>query len=115
MSAQPHIIDFSRQIKVMANGQNGPATSDSRNATSGTVVPPDGIRLPATPGSIKKINQQTGMDQSGLLQLRLTRRMIRIQTSGVLERPEAWSRPLVALLFVGHLLLHQSEDVLFCP
>ena len=55
----------------MANGRNGLATSDSRNPISGTIVPPDGIRLLATsaPGSIKAMNQQIGMDQSGLLRL----------------------------------------------
>ena len=47
------------------------ATSGSRNPVSGTVVPPDGIRLPATraSGSIKAMNQPNGMDQSGLLRL----------------------------------------------
>ena len=64
-------IDFNRPIEVMANGQSGLATSDSRNPINGTAVPPDGIRLPATstPGSIKTMNQPNGMDQSGLLQL----------------------------------------------
>ena len=62
-------IDFRRPIKVMANGPNWLAMSDSRSLTNGTVVPPDGIRLPAasTPGSK---NHQNGMDQSGLHRLR---------------------------------------------
>ena len=42
-----------------------------RNLINGTAVPPNGIRLPAMsmPGSIRVMNRQNGMDQSGLLQL----------------------------------------------
>ena len=56
---------------MKVNGRNGPTTSDGRNLISGTVVPPIGIRLPATsvPGSIRVMNQLNGMDQSGLLRL----------------------------------------------
>ena len=49
--------DFNRPTRVMANRQSGLATSDSRSLISGTLVPPDGIRLLATsaPGSMKAI------------------------------------------------------------
>ena len=53
----------------MANGPNGLAMSDSRSLTNGTVVPPDGTRLPAASAHGNK-NHQNGMDQSGLHRLR---------------------------------------------
>ena len=61
-------IDFRRPTKVMANGPSGLAMSDSRSLTNGTVVPPDGTRLPAAsaPGNMY---HQNGMDQSGLHRL----------------------------------------------
>ena len=56
---------------MMANGPSGLAISDSRSLTNGTVVPPDGNRLPVTsaPGNIKLMHHQDGMDQSDLHRL----------------------------------------------
>ena len=53
----------------MANGPNGLAMSDSRSLATGTVVPPDGTRLPAASVPGNKYHQN-GMDQSGLRRLR---------------------------------------------
>ena len=64
--AQPY--RFRRPIKVMANGPNGLAMSDSRSLTSGVVVLPDGIRLPAASAPGNRYHQ-SGMDQSGLRRL----------------------------------------------
>ena len=53
---------------MMANGPSGPAMSDSRSLTSGVVVLPDGIRLPATSAHGNKY-LQNGLDQSALRRL----------------------------------------------
>ena len=67
---QDHLnhIDFRRPTKAMANGLSGLAMSDSRSLISGTVVPPDGTRLPAASAPGSK-NHRNGMDQSGLYRL----------------------------------------------
>ena len=65
MQGQLNHIDFRRPTKVMANGPNGLAMSDSRSLISGTVVPLDGTRLPAA-GAPGNKNHRNGMDQSGL-------------------------------------------------
>ena len=59
--------DFSRPIKVMANGPDGLAISDNRSRINGVAVLPDGIRLPATSAHGKE--RQNGKGQSGLPQL----------------------------------------------
>ena len=67
ISGQLNHIDFRRPIRIMANGPDGPAISDSRSRISGVVILPDGIRLPATNAHGKEC--QIGKDQSGLHQL----------------------------------------------
>ena len=64
-------INYSKPTEVKASGRNGPATLDGRSLRSGTIVPLNGTRLPATsvPGSIRAMILQSGMDQSGLLRL----------------------------------------------
>ena len=61
-------IDFRRPIKVMANGPDRLAISDSRSLINGVVVLPDGIRLPAASAHGVK-HHQNGKDQSGLRRL----------------------------------------------
>ena len=63
--------DYSKPIEAKASGQSGLAKLDNRSLRIGTTVPRSGARLPATivPGSIRIMNLQSGMDQSGLLQL----------------------------------------------
>ena len=67
-SGQLNHIDFRRPTKVMADGPDGPAISDSRSLTNGVVVLPDGIRLPAASALGIKYHLN-GKDQSGLRQL----------------------------------------------
>ena len=63
--AQPY--HFNRPIKVMVNGPDGQAISDSRSRTNGVAVLPDGTRLPAM--STLGGRHQFGKGQSGLPQL----------------------------------------------
>ena len=49
---------------MMANGLNGPAISDSRSLINGTIVPPDGIRLPATKRTWKYKSYESDWDGS---------------------------------------------------
>ena len=63
MSGKLNHIDFSRPIRVMANGPDGLAISDNRSRINGVVVLPDGIRLPAT--SALGRGHENGRSQSG--------------------------------------------------
>ena len=68
ISGQLNHIDFRRPTKVMANGPDGLAISDSRSRINGVVVLPDGIRLLAASALGIKYHQN-GRDQSGQHQL----------------------------------------------
>ena len=63
-SGQLNHIDFKRPTRVMANGPDGLAISDSRSRINGVVIPPTGNRQPAT--SARGVRYQNGKDQNGL-------------------------------------------------
>ena len=67
-NGQLNHIDFRRPIKVMANGPDGLAISDSRSLINGAVVPPEGNPLPAASAPGIQFHQN-GKDQSGLHRL----------------------------------------------